>query len=93
MPVFLGAIAARATHLITDDVFLVHPLLSHLLPGCLNEEQQDNLASLELHLTSEQIALPDEASAIEAGSPYDLCKRGLVRNLAYGRMRENILEA
>ena len=53
----------------------------------------DNLASLDLQLTSEQVALLDEASAIEAGFPYDFYERELVKNMVYGGMRESILAA
>ena len=54
---------------------------------------QDNLASLELKLTSEQVAALNEASAIEMGFPHDFYEKELVRNLAYGGLRDKILAA
>src|ERR1700691_1323648 len=40
---------------------------------------QDNLASLELKLTSEQVAALDEASAIEMGFPHDFFENEMVK--------------
>jgi len=54
---------------------------------------QDNLASLELNLTKEQVSALDEASAIELGFPHDFYNKELVKNLAYGGFRDRILAA
>jgi aryl-alcohol dehydrogenase-like predicted oxidoreductase len=54
---------------------------------------QDNLASLELELTKEQVSVLDEASAIELGFPHDFYNKELVKNLAYGGFRDRILAA
>ena len=52
---------------------------------------EDNLASLTLNLTAEQVRRLDEASRIELGFPHDFFRRGLVRDFAYGGMRDRIL--
>jgi aryl-alcohol dehydrogenase-like predicted oxidoreductase len=52
---------------------------------------QDNLASLTVELTPEQVKTLDEASAIELGFPHDFYRREMVRNLVYGGLRERIL--
>jgi aryl-alcohol dehydrogenase-like predicted oxidoreductase len=52
---------------------------------------EDNLASLEVELTREQVARLDEASAIELGFPHDFFRRDMVRALIYGGMRERVL--
>ena len=52
---------------------------------------QDNLASLELTLSSEQSKTLDEASQIELGFPYDLYEREMVRAIRFGGMRDQIL--
>lgn len=52
---------------------------------------EDNLASLSLKLTSDQVKTLDEASQIELGFPHDFYRRDLVRGLVYGGMRERIL--
>jgi aryl-alcohol dehydrogenase-like predicted oxidoreductase len=57
------------------------------------QQMKDNLASLELHLTPEQVAALDEASAIEAGFPYDFYEVDLVKGMVYGGMRDRILAA
>jgi aryl-alcohol dehydrogenase-like predicted oxidoreductase len=54
---------------------------------------QDNLASLELKLTSEQVAALDEASAIEMGFPHDFFENEMVKTLRYGGLRDKILAA
>jgi aryl-alcohol dehydrogenase-like predicted oxidoreductase len=51
---------------------------------------QDNLASLELRLSTEQVKLLDEASSIEPGFPYYLYNAQMTRALAYGGMRDRI---
>ena len=54
---------------------------------------QDNLASLELELTREQISALDEASAIEMGFPHDFYANELVKTFRYGGLRDQILAA
>jgi aryl-alcohol dehydrogenase-like predicted oxidoreductase len=52
---------------------------------------QDNLASLDLTLSAEQLKTLDEASRIELGFPYDLYEREMVRAIRYGGLRDQIL--
>lgn len=52
---------------------------------------EDNLASLELDLTQDQVAALDEVSAIEMGFPYDTYDRERIRAFVYGGMRDKIL--
>jgi aryl-alcohol dehydrogenase-like predicted oxidoreductase len=52
---------------------------------------QDNLASLDLSLSTEQVQALDEASQIDLGFPYDIYARESVRAIAYGGMRDQIL--
>ena len=54
---------------------------------------QDNLASLEINLTSDQLAALDQASAIELGFPHDFYEVELVKSTVYGGMRDKILAA
>lgn len=54
---------------------------------------QDNLASLELKLTPEQVAALNETSAIEMGFPHDFFENELVKTLMYGGLRDKILAA
>jgi aryl-alcohol dehydrogenase-like predicted oxidoreductase len=54
---------------------------------------QDNLASLDLELTREQISALDEASAIEMGFPHDFYANELVNTFRYGGLRDQILAA
>lgn len=54
---------------------------------------QDNLASLELTLTPEQLSTLNEASAIEMGFPHDFFENELVKTFAYGGLRDKILAA
>ncbi|MFZ1918072.1 MAG: aldo/keto reductase [Terriglobales bacterium] len=54
---------------------------------------QDNLASLELNLTGEQLATLNEASAIELGFPYDFYANEMVKTVAYGGFRDKVLAA
>jgi aryl-alcohol dehydrogenase-like predicted oxidoreductase len=54
---------------------------------------QDNLASLELKLTSEQLSLLNDASAIEMGFPQDFFDKEMVKTFAYGGLRDKILAA
>ena len=52
---------------------------------------QDNLASLELELSGEQLKSLDEASRIDLGFPYDLYNKELPRALTYGGMRDRLV--
>jgi aryl-alcohol dehydrogenase-like predicted oxidoreductase len=52
---------------------------------------QDNLASLDLTLSPDQLKTLDEASRIEFGFPYDFYTKEMVRSLIYGGMRDQIL--
>jgi aryl-alcohol dehydrogenase-like predicted oxidoreductase len=54
---------------------------------------QDNLESLTLQLSREQVSALDEASAIELGFPHEFYQREMVKNLVYGGMRDRILAA
>jgi aryl-alcohol dehydrogenase-like predicted oxidoreductase len=52
---------------------------------------QDNLASLDLELTAEQMRRLDEASRIEPGFPESMYAKELVSGFRYGGMREQIV--
>ena len=52
---------------------------------------QDNLASLDLRLTADQLKTLDEASRIEPGFPRDLYVKVMVRAIRYGGVRDRIL--
>jgi aryl-alcohol dehydrogenase-like predicted oxidoreductase len=52
---------------------------------------EDNLASLSLALTSEQLKALDEASQVELGFPHDFYRREMVRTFVYGGLRDQIL--
>jgi aryl-alcohol dehydrogenase-like predicted oxidoreductase len=52
---------------------------------------QDNLASLELTLSADQLKTLDEASRIELGFPHDFYAREMVRSMIYGGMRDQLL--
>ena len=54
---------------------------------------QDNLASLTLELSPEQVSTLDKASAIELGFPHDFYKKEMVSNQVYGGMKDQILAA
>jgi aryl-alcohol dehydrogenase-like predicted oxidoreductase len=54
---------------------------------------EDNLASLKLELTREQVSALDEASAIEMGFPHDFYQNEIVKTVAYGGLRNKILAA
>jgi aryl-alcohol dehydrogenase-like predicted oxidoreductase len=51
---------------------------------------QDNLASLDLSLSAEQVKALDDASQIELGFPHDFFAKELVRTMIYGGMRDQI---
>jgi diketogulonate reductase-like aldo/keto reductase len=52
---------------------------------------QDNLASLDLTLSVDQLKTLDEASRIELGFPHDFYAKELVRGLLYGGLRDQIV--
>jgi aryl-alcohol dehydrogenase-like predicted oxidoreductase len=52
---------------------------------------EDNLASLEVALSGEQVAQLDQASAIELGFPHDFYRRDMVRTFIYGGMGDRLL--
>jgi len=52
---------------------------------------QDNLASMDLNLSAEQVKTLDEASSIEPGFPYYLYSAQMTRALMYGGMRDSII--
>jgi len=52
---------------------------------------QDNLASLELSLSAEQVRLLDDATRIEMGVPHSFYARERVQELAYGGLRDKIV--
>jgi aryl-alcohol dehydrogenase-like predicted oxidoreductase len=52
---------------------------------------QDNLASFDLTLSSDQVGRLDEASRIELGFPYNLYEKELPRTFMYGGMGDQIV--
>jgi len=52
---------------------------------------QDNLASLELTLSADQLRTLDEASRIEPGFPYSIYALESARSTMYGGLRDHIL--
>jgi aryl-alcohol dehydrogenase-like predicted oxidoreductase len=52
---------------------------------------QDNMASVEVTLTPEQVKSLDEASHIDLGFPYSMYAKEMVRGIAYGGLRDQIL--
>jgi aryl-alcohol dehydrogenase-like predicted oxidoreductase len=52
---------------------------------------QDNLESLSVTLTAQQVALLNEASAIELGFPHDFANTDMCKALTHGGMRDRIL--
>ncbi len=52
---------------------------------------QDNLASFDVSLSTEQVQALDEASQIDLGFPYSLYGKELFRAIAYDGMRDQIL--
>jgi aryl-alcohol dehydrogenase-like predicted oxidoreductase len=52
---------------------------------------QDNLASLDLVLSTSQVKRLDEASRIESGFPDTMYEKDLVKSLRYGGMRDQIV--
>jgi aryl-alcohol dehydrogenase-like predicted oxidoreductase len=55
------------------------------------EQFQDNLASLTLALSADQVKALDEASSIDLGFPYEFYRRDMVRAFIYGGMRDRIV--
>ena len=54
---------------------------------------EDNLDSLTLELTPEQVSELHQASSIDLGFPHDFYNVELVKNMVYGGMRDQILAA
>jgi aryl-alcohol dehydrogenase-like predicted oxidoreductase len=54
---------------------------------------EDNLAGFQLQLTPEQVAVLDQASAIEMGFPHDFFENEMVNTMRYGGLRDQILAA
>jgi aryl-alcohol dehydrogenase-like predicted oxidoreductase len=52
---------------------------------------QDNLASLDVTLSADQLKTLDEASRIELGFPYDIYAKAMPRAVCYGGLRDQIL--
>ncbi len=52
---------------------------------------QDNLASFDLTFSADELKTLDEASRIELGFPHDLYAKAMVRTIAYGGLRDQIL--
>ena len=52
---------------------------------------EDNLASFNLSLSTDQLKTLDEASHIELGFPYDLYTKEMLRTFVYGGLRDQIL--
>ena len=52
---------------------------------------QDNLASLELSLTADQLQTLDDASRIDLGFPQEIFTRELTRGLRSGGMADKII--
>ncbi len=55
------------------------------------DQLQDNLDSLTLNLSPEQLADLDRASAIELGFPHDFYNYDMVKSMIYGGMRDRLL--
>ena len=49
------------------------------------------MASADLTLTPDQVKSLDEASAIDLGFPYSMYSKEMVRGIAYGGLRDQIL--
>lgn len=52
---------------------------------------RDNLASFDLQLSADHVALLDAASQIDLGFPYSMYAKELPRTFAYGGLRDQIL--
>lgn len=52
---------------------------------------EDNLKSLTLDLTPEQVRILDDSSRIELGFPHDFYQNEMVRSLVFGGLRERIV--
>src|SRR5580658_8852589 len=52
---------------------------------------EDNLASFDLTLSSDQLKTLDEASVIELGFPYEMYAKAMPRAICYGGLRDQIL--
>jgi aryl-alcohol dehydrogenase-like predicted oxidoreductase len=60
--------------------------------GARNLSQlQDNIASFDVTLSTNQLKTLDEASRIELGFPYEMYAKKFVQTIAYGGLRDQIL--
>ena len=55
------------------------------------KQLEDNLASLKLNLTPEQVKALDDASSIVLGFPHDFYNMDMVRGFIYAGLRDRIL--
>jgi aryl-alcohol dehydrogenase-like predicted oxidoreductase len=62
-----------------------------ILGACKLHQLQDNLASLDLQLSTDQVKTLDDASQIDLGFPYSMYARDFVRAIAHGGLRDKIL--
>jgi aryl-alcohol dehydrogenase-like predicted oxidoreductase len=51
---------------------------------------EDNIASLQISFTAEQLNRLDQVSAVSLGYPHDLRTHDMVRSLAFGGMQDRI---
>ncbi|MGA3068383.1 MAG: aldo/keto reductase, partial [Tepidisphaeraceae bacterium] len=51
----------------------------------------DNLASLDVKLTADQLRLLDEASAVPLGFPHEFFRNEMVKTFIYGGLRDRII--
>jgi aryl-alcohol dehydrogenase-like predicted oxidoreductase len=54
------------------------------------EQLKDNISSLEVQLSTDQLARLNEVSKIEMGFPHDFFDREMVRAVAFGGMKDAI---
>jgi aryl-alcohol dehydrogenase-like predicted oxidoreductase len=52
---------------------------------------QDNMASVDVTLTPEQVKTLDDASSVKLTFPYSMYSKDLVRGIAYGGLRDQII--
>jgi aryl-alcohol dehydrogenase-like predicted oxidoreductase len=52
---------------------------------------EDNLASIDLMLSADQLKTLDKASSIELGFPYEMYAKAMPRAICYGGLRDRIL--
>jgi aryl-alcohol dehydrogenase-like predicted oxidoreductase len=67
-----------------------HPVIP-ILGARKVSQLRDNLGSLDLVLSAEQIRALDEASRVRMGFPHELLESEMLRSSAYGGMRDRLL--